>query len=132
MKQFVTIDGEHTVTRLSRWITINTNYNVSMRNRLYDYSTDGSGYRPHQDGYDPTDGTYLDYFRFGGRTYAIEQFILLGSMWIGGRPYKFIDTDGETSAVAAVDIDGCLYDPLYIELDEYGERVRVYQVERIK
>lgn len=128
MKQFTTIDGENTVTRLSRWITINTNYNVNKRNSLYSYSTDESGYRPHQDGYDPTGGTYLDYFKFGGRTYAIEQFVLLGSAWIGVRPYEFIDTDGTISSVDAVDIDGCLYDPLYIEVDEYGERVRVYQV----
>ena len=131
MKQFVTLDGEHTVTRLSRWITINTNYNVNERNSLYDYSTDENGYHPHQDGYDPTNGTYLDYFRYGGRTYAIEQFILLGSLWIGEKPYQFIDTDGTPRAVVAFDIDGCLYDPLYIELDEYGERVRVYSVRRV-
>ena len=131
MKQFITLDGKHTVTRLSRWVTIQHNYNVSKRNSLYDYSTDGSGYHPHEDRYDPTDGTYLDYFRYGGRTYAIEQFVSLGSMWIGGQPYQFIDTDGSVSCVAAFDIDGCLYDPLYIEIDEYGERVRVYSVKRV-
>ena len=131
MKQFTTTDGKHTLTRLSRWITINTNYNVSERNSLYDYSTDENGYHPQQDGYDPTSGTYLDYFRYGGRTYAIEQFVRLGSMWIGGQPYRFIDTDGTPRAVAAFDIDGNLYDPLYIELDEYGERVRVYSVKRV-
>ena len=131
MKQFTATDGKHTLTRLSRWITINTNYNVSERNSLYDYSTDGSGYRPHEDGYDPTDGTYLDYFRFGGRTYAIEQFVSLGSPWIGEKPYQFIDTDGWLRSIAAFDIDGDLYDPLYIELDEYGERVRVYRVEQV-
>ena len=130
-KPRITADNEHTVTRLSRWITIRTNYNVSKANSLYDYSTDENGYRPYQDGYDPTNGTYLDYFRFGGRTYAIEQFILLSSMWIGGRPYHFIDTDGTPASVIAVDMDGDLYDPLYIELDEYGERVRVYQVRRL-
>ena len=130
MKQFTTIDGENTVTRLSRWITIRTNYNANKANSLYHYVTDENGYRTHQDEYDPAGGTYLDYFRFGGRTYAINQFVALGSLWIGGRPYHFIDTDGEISSVHAVDFDGCLYDPLYIELDEYGERVRVYQVGR--
>ena len=130
MKQFTTIDGKNTVTRLSRWITIRTNYNANKANSLYDYSTDENGYRPHQDGYNPAGGTYLDYFRFGGRTYAIEQFISLGSMWIGEQPYRFTDTDGTISSVHAVDFDGDLYDPLYIEVDEYGERVRVYQVKR--
>ena len=131
MKQFITTDGEHTVTRLSRWITIRTNYNANKRNSLYHYVTDENGYRTHQDGYDPTGGTYLDYFKFGGRTYAIEQFISLGSIWISGRPYHFIDTDGTPASVIAVDFDGDLYDPLYIEVDEYGERVRVYQVGRV-
>ena len=131
MKHFTTTDGKHRITRLSRWITIQQNYNTSKRNSLYDYSTDGSGYHPHEDGYDPAGGTYLDYFRFGGRTYAIEQFVALGSMWIGGQPYRFIDTDGTISSVDAVDMYGDLYDPLYIELDEYGERVRVYRVERV-
>lgn len=131
MKQFITTDGEHTVTRLSRWITIRTNYNANKANSLYDYVTDENGYRTHQDGYDPAGGTYLDYFRFGGRTYAIEQFISLGSIWISGRPYHFIDTDGTPASVVAVDFDGDLYDPLYIEVDEYGERVRVYQVGRV-
>ena len=131
MKQFTTIDGTHTVTRLSRWITIQTNYNANKANSLYNYVTDGSGYRPYHDEYDPAGGTYLDYFRFGGRTYAINQFVALGSLWIGGRPYHFIDTDGTPASVAAVDFDGDLYDPLYIELDEYGERVRVYQVKAV-
>lgn len=130
MRQFVTIDGEHTITRLSRWITIRTNYNTSKQNSLYDYVTDENGYRPHQDGHNPAGGTYLDYFKFGGRTYAIEQFISLGSVWISGTPYQFVDTDGEISSVHAVDLDGCLYNPLYIEVDDYGERVRVYQVGR--
>ena len=130
MKHFTTIDGEHTVTRLSRWITIKTNYNVNKRNSLYEHSTDENGYHPYQDEYNPAGGTYLDYFKFGGRTYAIEQFISLGSIWISGKPHKFIDTDGTISSVHAVDFDGDLYDPLYIELDEYGERVRVYQVKR--
>ena len=131
MKHFTTIDGKNTVTRLSRWITIKTNYNVSKRNSLYNHSTDENGYNPYHDEYNPSGGTYLDYFRFGGRTYAINQFISLGSLWIGGRPYHFIDTDGTPASVAAVDFDGCLYDPLYIELDEYGERVRVYQVKAV-
>ena len=130
MKQFTTIDGENTVTRLSRWITIRQNYNANKRNSLYHYVTDENGYRTHQDGYDLTCGTDLDYFRFGERTYAIEQFISLGSIWISGRPYHFIDTDGTISSVHAVDFDDDLYDPLYIELDEDGERVRVYQVGR--
>ena len=126
MKEFTTIDGKNKLTRLSRWITIKQNYNVRKDNSLYDFSTDGSGYHPYQDDYNPDEGTYLDYFHFGGRTYAISQFVALGSAWIGREPYRFVDTDGTITAVSAVDYDGCLYDPIYIEIDEYGERVRVY------
>ena len=129
MKQFRTVDGKNTVTRLSRWIQIKQNYNVSKRNSLYELSTDENGYKPGQSEYNPVNGTYLDYFRFNGRNYAIEQFITLGSVWCGGAPYKFTDADGKSSFVCAVDFYGDLYKPLYIELDACGERVRVYKVD---
>ena len=129
MKQFITTDGKHRVTRLSRWITIQHKYNANKRNSLFEFVTDENGYHPHQDGFDPANGTYLDYFTFNNCSYAIEQFVSLGSVWIGTRPYKFIDTDGTISSVDAVDIYGDLYDPLYIEFDEYGGAVRVYKID---
>ena len=128
MKQFKTVDGKNTVTRLSRWIQIKQNYNVNKRNSLYEFSTDENGYKPGDSEYNPANGTYLDYFRFNGRNYAIEQFIALGSVWCGGVPYEFTDTDGKSTFIHAVDYYGDLYNPLYIELDECGERVRVYKV----
>ena len=132
MKKFTTIDGKHRLTRLSRWITIRTNYNASKRNSLYDYVMDGSGYHPYQDKYNPEDGTYLDYFRFNGRTYAIEQFVGLGSNACTGKPYQFVDSDGSITTVVAVDFDGSYFNPLYLEFDEHGERVRVYEVLYLK
>ena len=129
MKQFRTVDGKNTVTRLSRWIQVKQNYNVNKRNSLYEFSTDENGYKPGQSGYNPANGTYLDYFRFNGRNYATEQFIGLGSVWCSGAPYQFIDTDGKSTFICAVDFYGDLYEPLYIELDECGERVRVYKVD---
>ena len=130
--EFVTIDGKHNVTRLSRWITIQHKYRINKNNGLFDFSTDGNGYRPTSEKYDPSTGTYLDYFRFEGRNYAIDQFVALGSIWCGGKPYQFTDTDGTTTFVTAVDFSGDIYDPLYIELDEYGEQVRVYQVHKAR
>ena len=129
MKQFRTADGKNTVTRLSRWLQIKQNYNVNKRNSLYEFSTDENGYKPGQSEYNPVNGTYLDYFRFNGRNYAIEQFITLGSVWCGSASYEFTDTDGKNSFVCAVDFYGDLYKPLYIELDACGERVRVYKVD---
>ena len=128
MKQFRTVDGKNTITRLSRWIQVKQNYNVNKRNSLYEFSTDENGYKPGQSKYNPDNGTYLDYFRFNGRNYAIDQFIALGSVWCGGAPYEFTDTDGKSTFIHAVDFYGDSFNPLYIELDEYGERVRVYKV----
>ena len=129
MKQFRTVDGKNTVTRLSRWIQVKQNYNVSKRNSLYEFSIDENGYKPGQSEYNPVNANYLDYFCFNGRNYAIEQFIALGSVWCGGAPYEFTDTDGKSTFIHAVDFCGDLYKPLYIELDENGERVRVYKVD---
>ena len=129
MKQFRTVDGKNTVTRLSRWIQVKQNYNVDKRNSLYEFSTDENGYKPGHSEYNPANGTYLDYFHFNGHNYAIEQFIALGSVWCGGAPYEFTDTDEKSTFIHAVDFYGDLYKPLYIELDESGERVRVYKVD---
>ena len=132
MKTFLDKSGKYKIVRCSRWITIKQAYNVNRRNSLFDFSTDENGYKPGQDQYNPANGTFLDYFRFNGRKYAIEQFIALGSVWCGGAPYEFTDTDGKSTFVHAVDFYGDLYNPLYIELDEYGERVRVYTVDVVR
>lgn len=128
MKAFYTKDGKNIVNRLSRWITIKQAYNVTKRNGLFEFSTDENGYTPAQENYNPENGTFLDYFRFRGRNYAINQFIALGSVWCGGKQYEFTDTDGKSTFIHAVD----LYSPLYIEIDEYGERVRVYTVDVVR
>ena len=75
---------------------------------------------------------FLDYFIFGGRKYAIEQFIALGSALCCGAPYEFTYTDGKNTFVSAVDYYGDLYNPLYIEIDGYGEHVRVYTVKNAR
>ena len=132
MKEFTTLDGKRRLTRLSRWITVRTNYNANKRNSLYDYVMDGSGYYPYQDEFNPEEGTYLDYFIFNGRTYATAQFVGLGSNVCPGEPYRFEDTDGTITTVSAVDFEGSFFNPLYLEIDEYGERVRVYEVLYLK
>ena len=132
MKTFTTVDGKYYVTRLSRWISVRTKYNPSKRNSLYDFSLDENGYHPYEKFFDPTNGTCLDYFRFKGKTYAILQFVLLGSFACGGKPYEFIDTDGKSHFVSGVDFSGDIYDPYYIEYDECCENVRIYAVEEVR
>lgn len=124
-KVFITDSGKR-FTR-SRWITIHHACDVTSRHSLYDYATDAHGYHPYQDKFNPENGTYLDYFRYNGRLYALEQFYGIGSMAVGGTPETFIDTDGNLTVIGAVNMDGDLYSPEYAEFDEYCERVRIYE-----
>lgn len=113
--------------RISRWITLKTNYNPTKRNSLWDYVTDESGYHPYQDEFNPKNGLYLDYFRFGGRTYALEQFYVLGSVWLPGPPPMYDDEDGKLGVIGTVDMDSNMYHPIYGEWDECCEHVRLYE-----
>ena len=126
MSKVFTTDTGRDVERVSRWIQIQHNYNPNKNNRLYDYATDGNGYRTGSERFNPADGVYLDYFRWSGRTWAIEQFLYLGGPWGGGRPYMFTDVDGKTTVISAYDCEN-YYNPIMIEIDDSGERVRVYQ-----
>jgi len=120
--------GKAKFNRISRWITVRNVYRPSKRNALYEYfARDDYGNKPGDTDFNP-DETNIDFFRFGGKTYAIEQFYALGSMWVGDR-YCYTE-NGEKHWLSGVDMYGDLYYPLYIELDEYGEKVRVYEMER--
>lgn len=118
MKTIITSDGKE-IKRLSRWIRINHNYNVNKRNSLYYYATDENGYREGQTNYNPKNGLYLDYFRFGGRNYAIEQFLRIDY------PIFFENENGKTSYISGYDSEN-YYNPIMIEVDDCGEYVRVY------
>ena len=111
--------------RVSRWISVKTNYNPNKRNSLWDFVSDDYGRHPNNDGFDPSEGLELRYFRYDGRTYAIDQFYGLGSMWVC-EEYTYTE-DGETKGLHAVDMYGDLFRPIYLEWDEDGERVRVYE-----
>lgn len=116
--------GKEDFTRLSRWITVKTLCNPSKHNSLYDYAKDENGYTPGNENFNPNE-VYIDYFTFGGVKYALDRFYRLGSMWICDT-YRYTE-NGKTNYLSGVDMDGNIYDPLYIELDDYGEKVRVYK-----
>lgn len=115
------------IKRLSRWIEIKHNYNPSKRNSLWDYVTDGYGYHPYDDRFNPdeNDGLFLDYFTWNGSTWALDQFLALGSVWWGGAPIEYTE-NGEIHYISGVDGDN-YFNPIYIEFDEYCEHVRVYE-----
>ena len=122
-------DERHTATayRVSRWISIKTWVNPTSRCQLWDYVIDGNGERSTSNRFDGENGAYLDYFTFNGRKYALEQFVRLGSI-VTPECVAYIE-NGEQHYLHGVDIDD-IYNPIYIELDDYGEKVRVYRMGR--
>lgn len=124
MKEIVTKEGR-TLLRLSRWIKVQQGYNITPRHSLYDYCRDERGYQPGQSQFNPENGTFLDYFRFQGRKWAIGQFLLLGGM-MGGYPIMWEDADGKLHYLSGYDLEN-YYNPIMIEFSEACEYVRVYQ-----
>lgn len=126
-KIIVSKDGEK-YERISRWIKLRQNYHPNKRNSLWDYVCDENGYHPYQDNYNPENGLYLDYFKFKGKTYALEQFYVLGGIWTSMPPIMYEDDDGKLGIIGTIYMDGDLYSPaLYGEWDEYCESVRLYR-----
>lgn len=117
--------GAKDFVRISRWIRVRENYNPSPRNPLWYYAMDGYGHTTSDDKCN-TNELYLDYFEHRGRKYAIEQFWALGNPFYAATIVSYRGKDGKTHFLSGVDSEA-LYDPIYIELDEYGERVRLYQ-----
>ena len=119
MKVIKTQDNRE-IKRVSRWIEIKHNYSPNKRNSLFYYATDENGYRDGQNAFNPANGLYLDYFKWNGRTWAIEQFMRLNY------PIFYNDSDGKLGVIGAYDSEN-YYNPILIELDEYGEHVRIYE-----
>ena len=116
----ITTEGK-TIYRKSRWIKIQHNYNPNRHNSLWYYVTDGNGYVENQTGYNPDEnGLYLDYFRYNGRNYAINQFMRLTY------PIFYEDKEGKWQYLSGYDGEN-YYNPILIELDECCEYVRVYE-----
>ena len=114
------------IERLSRWIKIRT-LPVTKRHHLYDYATDGSGYHPYQDKFDPGDGVLLDYFVFQGKQYALEQFLSTSSAWAGAwNPFYSANNVDDYVILSGYEADEYFH-PLLIEIGANGEFVRVYK-----
>lgn len=126
MKIITSIDGRK-YQRVSGWITHHTNYNPNRRNSLWDYVCDEHGYHPYNDRFNANSELYLDYFRYGGRTYALDQFYALGSAWVGSAPIMYMDEHGKLGVIGGVDMDGDMFHPLYIEVEDGCERIRLYR-----
>ena len=133
-KNYLTIDGKYICTPVSRWIKLQVNYNPSPSNSLWDYVHDGHGYSSGSSKFDPDehDGKYLDYFRWKRKRYALDSFAALGSAWCSGCPYMYEDEDGKVDVIGYVFMDGSYFaPPLYLQMDEYSEYVRLWRVEDV-
>lgn len=121
-------DGTQEFYRVSRWIEIKHNYNPSKNNSLWCYVVDGYGNHSSSDKFNPENngGAYLDYFTWNGRTWAVEQFLSLNNPFWCPVGYSYEDEDGKSCFLSGVDGDN-YYNPIYVEFDEYCERVRVYE-----
>jgi hypothetical protein len=64
------------------------------------------------------------FFRHGNGRQYIDNFIRCGSAWL--EPLTIEAADGEKIDLAGMEQEN-YYKPLFIELDEAGERARVYQ-----
>lgn len=124
MKPLETIT-ERGIVRVSRWIEIKHNYNPNKNNHLWDYVTDDRAYHPCDENFDSS-RLCLDYFKHGGRTYALGQFIALGGIAdCIGHCVGYIEND-EKFYLSGYDSES-YFNALYIELDELCEKVRLYR-----
>ena len=73
-----------------------------------------------------TSGT--PYFLHQGRRYKLDNFLSLFSPWATGYPTIIRAADGEEISLAGSEAD-VYYKPLFIELEDGGERCRVYRYE---
>ena len=119
-------DHPATFKRVSRWITVQHNYTPGKNNSLWDYVTDENGYKPYQEQFTPENGLFLDFFRWNGRTWAVEQFLALGNPFWCPVSYAYEDSSGKLCYLSGVDNEN-IYNPIYVEFDECCERVRVYE-----
>ena len=125
-KQIICTDGK-IIYRKSRWIKRRTNYNPNKRNSLAYYITDGYGYREGTENYNPVEhgGKFLDYFRWNGRNYAIEQFMSMSSPFCS-MVYQWEDREGKLNFLSGYDSEN-YFNPILIEISDCGEYIRVYE-----
>lgn len=114
-------------TRVSNWIEIKHAYKVNKNNQLWDYVVDSNMNPSYSERFDSSFGVELDYFKFKSESYALGQFLRIGgSADSFGHRVGYIEND-DFHLLHAVDSHP-IYKPLYLEFDEFGERVRLYEM----
>jgi hypothetical protein len=108
-----TTDGI-TIQGTGRWISIQLAPAITPRHSLWDYGDDNG---------DGTRSAYI--FTHYGRRFSLDQFVRFGSVWGASYPLTWEEADGLHHMAG---YEAHRYDaPLMIELNEYGDAVRVWQ-----
>ena len=115
--------GTEKFYRVSRWKKVYAEH-VTPRHSLFDYATDESGNAPGNSNFDPDTAT-VTFFRHNGRKYAVSEFIAFGNSFWNPVLYSYEDENGKLCILSGTNQD--FWNPLFVELDECGEYVRVYQ-----
>ena len=113
-----------TIERASRWIKRKVYVNPTPKHALWDYATDGYGRHPYSANFDPRTGVLIDYFEYGGKKYALGQFV---RNWLGAWDPYYSENNEDDYVIPDGYEDGNYYNPIYIEFDESGEYLRVYK-----
>lgn len=114
MKEIICKDGTRFI-RVSRWIRRKTDYNITEKHGLYCYADNCCD-----------DTKCVDYIVHKGYRIACGAMYAIGSIYVYGEPYEFIENK-EKHFISAVDMDGDIYYPYYIEYDEWGDKFRLYK-----
>ena len=101
--KIITTDDNRKYKRVSRWIKIEYR-EVTKKHILFDYADDGQ----------------LCCFRYGGRLYAVGQFMRFNY------PEFYTDEKGKKSFISGYDCTQW-YKPLCCEIDDGGEYIRLYE-----
>lgn len=107
--------------RLSDWLDIKTDCDIPTTHPLWDYATDDYGRHPYEKEFDGSGTTYLDYFNFEDKEFAINQFLLRHSLVCGFD----LECKRYPSYIMGYNAEE-LYNPLLIEFDEY-DKCRLYR-----
>ena len=97
--------------RVSRWITVK-NELITKKHNLWYYADKDSTFDERY--------AYVSCFRWNGRKYAINQFLARFGMFGLDK-----ECNEYPAFISAYDCEN-YYNPLLMEMDEYGEKVRLY------
>lgn len=113
----------------SRWLKVRRDWfeKPNPRHGLYDYMVDMDGLALYDERCDLSAGVEVEYFKYHGMRFPLSRFYALRCAVISTAPYEIVEDDGSSSFISCVDMDGDIFNPLYLELDEWGEGVRVYE-----